>query len=188
MSYLKFVLIAALVALATAELNITLKADGTGFEAIGLQDESASRVINGHVARPAQFPWHATVFALRQPQVWTFNSGALISRNFVVTLASAVRNSHETRIFLGSNRWSQGVAIFSQQTIFHPRSHSGNRLFNIAVLRLNTPAPLGGTIRPVSLPGNDLFHARFDSQYARISGFGSLGKLILFGKSVKKFV
>lgn len=177
MSYLKFILIAALLALATAELNITLNADGTGFDATGLQKESVTRVINGHVARPGQIPWQATIFTLRQPQVWTFNSGALISRHFVVTLASSVRDSRETRVFLGSNQWGQGVQIFSTQTLFHPRSNTGNRLFDIAILRLNTPVTFSGLIRPIPLPADNLFNVRFDGQFVRLSGFGSMGRL-----------
>lgn len=173
MSCLKYILLATLVALATAEFNITLKEDGT-FEA-SEYTRPIGRVINGHAARPAQFPWHVTIYTMNQPNVWSFSAGALVSEQFVVTYASLVRTSRETRIFLGSNRFGQGTQVFSTQTTVHPRYLTGNRLFNIALIRLDNPVALTGAIRPIALAPANVSN-RLDGQFVRLSGFGSIGK------------
>lgn len=174
---LKYVFLVTLVALATAEYNITLQEDGT-FQA-SEYNRPKGRVINGQPARSNQFPWHVTIYTMNQPNVWSFTSGALITNQFIVTYASIVRTSRETRVFLGSNRFGQGQQVFSGQTTVHPRYTTGSNLFNIAVIRLNNPVGLNAAIRPVALPPNNLANNRFDGDYARVSGFGSAGKYII---------
>lgn len=174
MTYLKFILLATLGSLAAAEMNITLNANGPGFEAT---ETLKTMLINCHDARPGQFPWQATIFVQRVQREWNFFSGALISRNWVVTVATRLRGSRETRVILGSNRFREGQQIFSQQVVLHPRFRaSNNRLFDIAVIRLNNPITLSGNIRPVSLPPR--YAMRFDGEHVRISGFGSAGEYI----------
>lgn len=171
---LSIALLATLLAIAAAEVNITLSADGTYFEASEYADDSIERIINGHPARAGQFPWQATVFVQLVQNQWNFVSGALISRNWVVVAASGVRGSRETRVLLGSNNFGRGQQIFSHQTIVHPRfGKTGSRLFDIAVINLLQPVTIGGSIRPVPIARQG---HQWTRQYASISGFGSTGK------------
>lgn len=176
MDYLKIVLLVTLVAVVSAELNITLSADGTKFELSGLQesDESLQRVVNGHHAVLNQFPWHATIFVQRVQGQWSFASGALISSQWVVTTLATVRNSRETRVLLGSNRFGHGVQVFSRQTVEHPRfRETQSRLFNIAVIRLNNRVNFSDRIRPIKI---GYAGRRLEGLYMRFSGFGSDGE------------
>lgn len=177
---LKLILIVALASLASAdtvELKITLNANKTAFDITGL-DEPTERITNGLYARHAQFPWHATIFTTHQQNVWAFCSGALISDEYVATYASLTVRSRETRVLLGSIRFGDGDHIFSNQLIAHPNYRNNERAFNLALVRLNTPVRFNGAVRPIALPPFQLHNARFDNQFAAVSGFGSNGKSI----------
>lgn len=164
----------AYASLTAGELNITVNEDGT-FEASDYYN-SMTRVINGKPSRATDFPWHVTVFTMRQANVWSFSSGALLSNRFVLAVASLVGSSHETRVSLGSNRFGQGRQVFSTQTVVHPRFRTGSRLFNIALIRLVNPVQINAAVRPIALPPNDLLNNHLDGQFVRFSGFGSTGK------------
>lgn len=176
MSCLTLALFVILAAVASAELNITLNADQTAFEVSGLRSPM-SRITNGAAARLDAFPWHSTIFTLLQPQVWTYCSGALISNQFVVTQASTTRGSVETRVFLGSNAFGQGHQQFSNQLMVHPHYQRPGDSSDVALVRLNEPVQFNNAIRPITLPPFQLYNAQFDGQFARVSGFGSGGKL-----------
>lgn len=180
MPYITLVFLAAAAALTAAELNITLNADGSGFVATGLQD-SMERVIDGRAARSGQFPWQANILVQREQGQWNFVSGALISRSWVVTLASAVRGSRETRILLGSTGFSQGRQTFSTRVLEHPQyRRNRNRLFNIAAICLQDPIEPRGSIRPIELVPANMINQRFYGQRAVISGFGSAGEFNVY--------
>lgn len=177
MSCLTLALIVILGTVASAEWNITLNADQTAFEISGLRSPM-SRISNGAAARLDAYPWHSTIFTLHQPQVWTYCSGALISNQFVVTQASLTRGSVETRVFLGSNAFGQGHQQFSNQLMVHPNYRQPGDSSDIALVRLNEPVQFNNAIRPITLLPFQLYHAAFDGQFARVSGFGSGGKYL----------
>lgn len=169
----------AFVVATTAEFTITLDEDGTEFVTTGLQEpsESLERVINGHSARPNQFPWQAKVLVQRVQGRWDFFSGALIAPKWVVTLGSAVRGSRETRVVLGSNSFARGRQIFSTQVIPHPQyQRNRHRLFNIAVICLHEAVKPSPNLRPITLPPRELMRTQFSGHRVRVSGFGSTSK------------
>lgn len=59
-------------------------------QAADFNSNNANRVINGQIAQPNQFPWHAIIEGTQLNSQRTLCGGALISNSFVLTAAHCI--------------------------------------------------------------------------------------------------
>lgn len=164
----------SLLTICLAAVIVAVAADQS--ELIGQFDESVdTRVINGKLAGRDQFPWEATVFVRRSDR-WIFCSGALLSRNTVLTHADCLVRGEPTNVLLGSNTFNSGLRVQVPRYTVHPRyntNNNRNQFFNIAVLRLAQLVTLSRSIQTIALPPIRYDHFAFEQLPARFAGFGT---------------
>ncbi|MFM7677832.1 MAG: trypsin-like serine protease, partial [Roseiflexaceae bacterium] len=113
-------------------------------------------IVGGDPATPNEFPWQIALTRYGSAHC----GGSLISANWVVTAAHCVTmGSGGLRVelgihniwSLGSNPYRQSIAI--EQIIIHPQY--GNTVdygdYDIALIKLQTPASLNTTVKPITL-------------------------------------
>ena len=113
-------------------------------------------IVGGDVAAPNEFPWQVALTRYGSAHC----GGSLITATWVVTAAHCVTmGSGGLRVelgihniwSLGSNPYRQSIAI--EQIIIHPQY--GNTLdygdYDIALIKLQAPAVLNTTVKPITL-------------------------------------
>lgn len=151
-------------------------------EEFGSSEEFEPRVVNGHVANINQFPWQVTVFIEHPHNESTFCSGALLSKNTVLTHADCMVDERRTYVYLGSNVFKSGQRFEVARIIVHPRnntrSNHHHHFHSIAVLVLDAPVTISASVRPIALPPSKYEFYAFENLLARFAGFGSDGKCL----------
>lgn len=135
-----------------------------------------SRVANGKLAGRNQFPWQATVFVRRGQNSWIFCSGALLSRNTVLTHADCIGQNQPVTVQLGSNQFQSGLRIPVDRVAYHPRYNTNaNRFkfYNIAILRLSRSVAPSVNIQIIPLPPQKFVAFAFQNHFTRFAGFGT---------------
>lgn len=138
-------------------------------------ENSNTRITNGAIARPGEFPWHAVIY-VRQANNWIFCAGALVSNQAVVTEADCLIHGTEVRVVLGNTLFGKGKQVIANGVALHPKHHTENRSYNLAVIRLSEKVPFGQFVQPVHLPPISFEHYQFANQIVRLTGHGSKSK------------
>lgn len=107
------------------------------------------------------FPWQAALLSLKNEYI---ASGTLIDQVTVLTAAHKIQNvTVPIKVRLGAWDISGKMNIFKSfeanvsSIIYHPRYNPKNLKFDLALLRLATPAPLGSvpTLTNICLPSKN---------------------------------
>ncbi|XP_075954631.1 vitamin K-dependent protein C [Anarhichas minor] len=113
--------------------------------------------VGGHVGKKGESPWQALLLNARG----RFHcGGVLIDENWVLTAAHCLDNSFRFRVRLGDyeRHRDEGteVTLRIEKTFKHPHYDSRTVDNDIALLRLQTPAPFSEFVTPVCLPGREM--------------------------------
>lgn len=155
------------------------------FSTVEFYDTSSkpgSRVINGEPIKRFQLPWHVIININRGHG--HLCGGSLISSNFILTEANALRGARSFDCILGAHfSTDRNIVRRSTRAILHPKQRPGNGNYNIALLELDRGfTDFTKRIHPVQLPklrGEDDENT-YEERHAWISGFGSSSMLIVF--------
>ncbi|XP_004600926.2 chymotrypsinogen 2-like [Sorex araneus] len=125
---------------------------GCGVPAIHPVLRGLSRIVNGEDAIPGSWPWQVS---LQDKTGFHFCGGSLISENWVVTAAHCgVRTSH----LVVAGEFDQGsdaedIQVLKIAQVFkNPKSKMFTINYDIALLKLATPARFSETVSAVCLP------------------------------------
>lgn len=116
---------------------------------------NVNRIVGGQQVRSNKYPWTAQLVKGRHyPRL--FCGGSLINDRYVLTAAHCVHGNRDqiTIRLLQIDRSSRDPGIVRKvvQTTVHP-NYDPNRIVNdVALLKLESPVPLTGNMRPVCLP------------------------------------
>lgn len=129
-----------------------------------------SRILNGEVASPTDFPYMAGVM-LHFDSGNSFCGGSLISVNFVLTAAKCVRIVPSSSVLLGASNMNnvQYMNRVTRMTV-HPQFSFDDSLNDIATLQLSIPASLSATIALVRLPNRRQVQTTFENQQSIVTG------------------
>lgn len=139
-----------------------------------------SRIVNGGLANPSQFPWHASIHAVHSNAPERYFGGSLISQNFVFTIAHFMIGAQNAKIQLGSVEFSRPLISVESKTYFiHPNFDANTFAFDVAMIKLPYNLQYTGSCQPIRLPSRWQSNDQFVGANALISGFGvtSPGKL-----------
>ncbi|XP_007239143.3 transmembrane protease serine 13a [Astyanax mexicanus] len=125
----------------------------------GKQKTTTSRIIGGSVAQLGLWPWQVSLH---------FNGahicgGTLISQDFVVTAAHCFSDSNP--IYMDAKLWRVYTGVSSQdklrephyikKILLHDQYNKDTNDYDIALLKLSSPAELSSTVNPACLPAFD---------------------------------
>ena len=142
------------------------------------------RVVNGVTAKPGDAPWHVLIRTFTTDGGEYYCSGALISNQWVVTVAECTRNAQAISVLVGAVEFGVGTAISARRFVVNPEYLVPDDIpfradYNIAVIQLSKTVPINQNIRPIALPPLRREHFGYDGQNVRLSGYGSYGKFRL---------
>ncbi|XP_059201137.1 vitamin K-dependent protein C [Centropristis striata] len=114
-------------------------------------------MVGGEVGKKGESPWQVLVLNARGQ----FHcGGVLIDANWVLTAAHCLENNHIFRVRLGDyerhRKEGTEVTLKVVRAIRHPNYESRTVDNDIALMRLETPAPFSEYIVPICLPGRQL--------------------------------
>ncbi|XP_058123654.1 collagenase-like [Anopheles ziemanni] len=136
----------------------------------------SSRIADGQIASPTQFPWAAGVL-ISGSSSHSFCSGVLISRRHVLTAAVCISGSNTLTVLLGASDMTRVEEFIAVTGILsHPNYSSFFNRDDIAILTLAHEAPIRDTIRPVDLPRRSQVNADFNNWAATTAGWGNTGR------------
>ncbi|EDV99246.1 transmembrane protease serine 9 [Drosophila grimshawi] len=133
---------------------------------------NANRIVGGQQVRFNKYPWTAQLVKGRHyPRL--FCGGSLINDRYVLTAGHCVHGNKDqiTVRLLQTDRSSRDPGIVRKvvQITLHPSYNPTTIVNDVALLRLESPVPLTGNMRPVCLP--DVNH-NFDGKTATVAGWG----------------
>ncbi|KRF97469.1 uncharacterized protein Dwil_GK28114 [Drosophila willistoni] len=130
------------------------------------------RTIGGQIAAPWQIPYFATLIKEEEQSC----GGSLISQTMVLTAAHCTLGAHPSQmdVIVGTNDLSvPSENRFSvAQFIRHPLHSPYSVDFDIALVRLSKPVPLGPLVQTILLADADSEYP--EGETATISGFGAI--------------
>ncbi|XP_068424054.1 vitamin K-dependent protein C [Clinocottus analis] len=140
-----------------------------------LKDEQLPWTMGGEVGKKGESPWQALLLNARG----RFHcGGVLIDENWVLTAAHCLENNLRFRVRLGDyeRQRDEGTeATLKVVKVFkHPGYNSRTVDNDIALLRLQTPAPLSQYIVPACLPGRDMAERalHLNGTFTVVTGWG----------------
>lgn len=116
---------------------------------------NVNRIVGGTQVRSNKYPWTAQLVKGRHyPRL--FCGGSLINDRYVLTAAHCVHGNKDqiTIRLLQLDRSSRDPGIVRKvvHTTVHPQYNPTTIVNDVALLRLESPVPLGADMRPVCLP------------------------------------
>lgn len=132
------------------------------------------RIIGGQFAAMGQFPHQVSL----QLNGRHHCGGSLISNTMIVTAAHCTmgQNPGQMRAVVGTNDLSagNGQTFGISQLIIHPQYNPQSQDFDMSLIRLSSPVPLGGPVQTIELVEADANFAA--DTMATISGFGAINQ------------
>lgn len=119
-------------------------------------------------------PAHMAVVALTPGPNWSsFCTGTLVTPTVVVTAAHCLENrsTSDTQVFFGNNVFGSGEYRQVSEMRIHQNYNSQTVEYDIAIMRLSSPAPSGVTPIP-ALPASIGLTAADQGSTVTFSGFG----------------
>ncbi|XP_043102059.1 chymotrypsin-like elastase family member 2A isoform X2 [Puntigrus tetrazona] len=114
-----------------------------------------SKVYGGVDALPHSWPWQISLQYMHSGSWYHMCGGTLISDEWVLIAAHCI-SSRSYRVYLGKHNLymleSGSIAISPSKIIIHPAWNSNSIRDDIALIKLQTPVTLSGTISPACLP------------------------------------
>ncbi|XP_052838492.1 trypsin-1 [Drosophila gunungcola] len=133
-----------------------------------------SRIIGGQFAAPGQFPHQVSL----QLNGRHHCGGSLISETMIVTAAHCTRGQSpgQMKAILGTNDLGAGNGqTFSiAEFLIHPQYNPQSQDFDMSLIRLSSPVPMGGSVKTIQLADSDANYAA--DTMAMISGFGAINQ------------
>jgi secreted trypsin-like serine protease len=117
-----------------------------------LNRDLEKRIINGQNAAPGQFPWAGLLIAGGR-----LCSCSLVRADWVLTAGHCVDHTQSGSVWFGDPHRGGGGEVHRNfvQVILHP-SYNGGGSDDIAMLRLQSPYQMSGTIQTIALPDREL--------------------------------
>lgn len=148
------------------------------FVAFNVQYVSAeSRLINGTVAKAGQFPYQVSLRGLNKIH---FCAGALLSNNWIVTVARCMRgdfsNPSQVLITVGARKsWNDGRMYPVQEIRNHPQFNLERSLHDISMVRsVESIQYVDGIVQPVPTPvTDDITESGIGIRSVVVSGWGA---------------
>ena len=149
-----------------------------------LTSKSNAEIVGGTVAPADKWPWQVALLWSGEPRNWyaQFCGGTLVHERFVVTAAHCV-TAGNGRIYRGASiqvltgtqslNNNSGDRRAVEQIIRHPNYNDDTANFDIAVIKLRTPATGIKTARLISKAQETTLAAAGDWSY--VTGWGDLG-------------
>ncbi|XP_010900191.1 elastase-1 isoform X1 [Esox lucius] len=146
---LKFILLSALAALVLTE-DVPLQPRY-------LEDVPQTRVVGGEVAKPHSWPWQISLQYKSGSSYYHTCGGTLIKKGWVMTAAHCVTVSRTWRVVLGahnlnSNEGTQQIVSVSKIVTNSQWTSNLAAGFDIALIKLSTPATLNSAVQLAVLP------------------------------------
>jgi secreted trypsin-like serine protease len=160
------------------------------------QEEVEPQIIGGHEAEPGEYPWQVRLDI--EATGGTFLcGGSLIGREWVLTAAHCITDPYAeggtnenlsnkvvspeaVTVYLGDYQISETDPNEQQkpvsQVIRHPDYRSSGNDFDIALLKLSSPANLSGSVQPITLNTK----SNIDGLLARVTGWGDIDSTDIF--------
>ncbi len=113
----------------------------------------AARIVGGEEATPGAWPWQVALWDMDYDQWWGCG-GSLIGRNWILTAAHCVTSygyvvpASDIGAAIGRHHLysTEGYLIGASEVLVHPLFDDWTGAYDVALLRLASPAPLGGNI------------------------------------------
>lgn len=132
-----------------------------------------SRIVNGELASDFQFPWHASIRAVRGAEPIRYFGGSLISQNFVLTVGRYINKADISQVTMGSTTyWKPSITIDSNVFFIHPNFNPISLIFDIGLIKLPYNVPYSNNVKPIRLPARTQQYNTFENANALVSGFG----------------
>ncbi|CAG4953153.1 unnamed protein product [Colias eurytheme] len=137
---------------------------------------SGSRIVGGAIAPADAYPYLAGLVIRFHDHMGTSACGStLVSLNRLVTAAHCWRHSFsasEFTVVLGSQYlFHGGERIVTNHVVLHPQYIPSMLMNDVAIIYLPRSVSVSSSIRPVSLPHNDLWNT-FTGEWAMAAGYG----------------
>ncbi|KAH8372710.1 hypothetical protein KR009_003243, partial [Drosophila setifemur] len=133
-----------------------------------------SRIIGGEFAAPGQFPYQVSL----QLNGRHHCGGSLISETMIVTAAHCTKgqNPGQMKAIVGTNDLSagNGQSFNIAQFIIHPQYNPQSQDFDMSLIKLSSPVPMGGAVKTIQMADSDSNYAA--DTMATISGFGAINQ------------
>ncbi|XP_044252865.1 chymotrypsin BI-like [Tribolium madens] len=137
--------------------------------------EKELKVINGNDAKEGQFPWHVLIITDTTKNNIILCSGAIISRDWVLTSASCINQADDVSVASGYTDFSvlpEIMAIGAQRIIIHEDFKNDTLQNDIGLLKLESSLSFDETTQAISL-SKDVVE---DGIMATIAGWGHSNK------------
>uniref|UniRef100_A0A8C2X179 Vitamin K-dependent protein C n=1 Tax=Cyclopterus lumpus TaxID=8103 RepID=A0A8C2X179_CYCLU len=135
-------------------------------------------MVGGEVGKKGESPWQALLLDARG----SFHcGGVLIDENWVLTAAHCLENNFRFRVRLGDyeRHRDEGTEVTLKviRTFKHPHYESRTVDNDIALMRLETPAPFSQYVVPACLPGRDMAERvlHLNGTLTVVTGWGKQG-------------
>ncbi|XP_055373012.1 trypsin-1-like [Condylostylus longicornis] len=137
-----------------------------------MNNANTSRVIGGNYASPGQFPYQVAL----QLNGRHHCGGAIISETAILTAAHCTINQspQSMMVIAGTTdiQDTDGIRIQPSRFINHPQYSSQTNDYDISIIQLSQPLPIGNNIKPINMVDvNDNFDA---DTIGTLSGWGAI--------------
>jgi len=136
---------------------------------------SIGRIVNGQVAPAHSIPYQVFLIVYAGRSGW-YCGGSLISPNYVLTAGHCGYEGEEAEVTLGAqdiNRNEASQTTLTSTTIIVHRQFNMDRiLYDIALIKLPSAAPIGDYVRAATLPRQADARNTYENDIGKASGWG----------------